>query len=344
MTSECIDSTASLQKSVSISNIIFLVLDLIIAVLTIAGNSIFMLTLIKNKKLHTPSNMLLGGLCFSDLLVGYLLQPMYLGFYFKVELQRTAPTDMSPIRDKIYTVGTITIALSFLFAVIISVDRYVAICHPYRYHALASCKTHIWIAVLSSMTWTIVPIIFHVIDEKVILAGITLLIIIIGIFLILFSYYKIYSVIKKQTNSIHTLGTIERKDGLHETTDGPHEKKEGPHERQKEAEKRKRERDRTSMIKIIFLGQFICFAPYFMLTIYFLATSSICLDTPTKLILDLWAIFLLLGNSFVNPIIYCFKYKMFRNSALRLLCGNRYDESQSRDSRHIEMIETNLPS
>ena len=300
--------------------------------------------------------MLLGGLCFSDLLVGYLLQPMYLSFYFRVELQKTTPNEMSPIRDKIYTVGTITIALSFLFAVIISVDRYAAICHPYRYHALASCKTHIWIAVLSTMTWTIVPIIFHVIDEKVILAGITLLIIIVGIFFILFSYYKIYRVIKKQNNSVHTLGTIERKDGLHEMkdcpqvkkdgpdeiTDGPHERKNGPQERQREAEKRKHERDRTSMIKIIFLGQFICFAPYFMLTIYFLATSSICLDTPTKLILDLWAIFLLLGNSFVNPSIYCFKYKMFRNSALRLLCGNRYDESQSRDSRHIEMIETNL--
>lgn len=325
MTSECTDSTASLQKSVSISNIIFLILDLIIAMLTIAGNSIFMLTLIKNKKLHTPSNMLLGALCFSDLLVGYLLQPMYLSYYFKVELQRTTPSQMSPIRDKIYTVGTVTIALSFLFAVLISVDRYVAICHPYRYHASASCKTHIWIAISSGMTWAIVPILFHVIDEKVILAGITLLIIIVGIFLILFSYYKIYRVIQKQNNSVHTLGTIERKDG-------PHERQ----EEQREDEKRKRERDRTSMIKIIFLGQFTCFAPYFALTIYFLATSSLCLDTPTKLILDLWAVFLLLGNSFVNPIIYCFKYKMFRNSVLRLLCGSRYYESESSNSRQIE--------
>ena len=347
MTSECINSTASLQKSVSISNIIFLILDLIVAILTIAGNSIFMITLIKNKKLHTPSNMLLGALCFSDLLVGYLLQPMYLGFYFKVELQVTTPKEMSPIRDKIYTVGTITVALSFLFAAIISVDRYVAICHPYRYHASASCKTHIWIAILSSMAWTIVPIICHVIDEQVILAGITLLIIIIGISSILFSYYKIYSVIKRQNNSVHTLGTIERKNGLPEGKDGPHERKEGLHDRQEgqlEEEKRKRERDRTSMIKVIFLGQFICFAPYFMLTIYFLATSSVCLDTPAKLILDLWAVFLLLGNSFVNPIIYCFKYKVFRNSALRLICGNRYNESQSRDSMGTEMKERSRQS
>ena len=106
-----------------------------------------------------------------------------------------------------------------------------------------------------------------------------------------------------------------------------------------EKTRRKRERDRTSMILFILLCQLVCFAPYFGLTIYFMATSTICFDTPTKLISDLWASFILLVNSCINPLIYCWKCENIKNSALRHLCGNRRDESQSLNTKQSAMGE-----
>ena len=529
------------QTAVSRNIIIFLALDFIMAVLTIAGNSIFMLTLIKTRELHTPSNMLLGALCLSDLLVGFIVHPMFITFYFKAQLQRTH----DEVTEKmIFTAQHICTGLSFLFGVIVSLDRYAAICHPYRYHALAKCKTHLWIAVLTGMTWTLIPVIDRFIDEPLFLAVSTSGGVLIGISLILFSYYRIYSVIRTQKRQVHTLGrietarvkvqtqdgaqifgrdkitpgTVQRGDktngsepmkatigtyqrqngtqtlGINKKTSGTAQKSDatnghepiettivtlhrhdeirgtieatvaavqiqnmtrkheaietrtcavqsadetnrcekteaifvteyrqdvslirgnnevtaetvqrrdesdtrgiikatagtvqvrnqththgstetavdtvhrqngtqisrmteatvGPAQRRiiaythgatetasgtfksQEKTRRKRERDRTRMILLILLCQLVCFAPYFGLTIYFMATSTICLDTPTKLISDLWASFILLVNSCINPLIYCWKCENIKNTALRHLCGNRRDEKQSSNTR-----------
>ena len=201
------DSTALFpQTAVSSNIIIFLALDFIIAIMTIAGNSIFMLTLIKTRELHTPSNMLLGALCLSDLLVGFIVHPMFITFYFKAELQHTH----DELQEKmIFTAQHICTGLSFLFGVIVSLDRYAAICHPYRYYALAKCKTHLWIAVLTGMTWALIPVIDRFINEPLFLAVSTSGGVLIGISLILFSYCRIYSVIRTQKRQVHTLGRIE---------------------------------------------------------------------------------------------------------------------------------------
>eukprot|EP00112_Aurelia_sp_Birch-Aquarium-sp1_P013371 Seg2837.1 transcript_id=Seg2837.1/GoldUCD/mRNA.D3Y31 product="D2 dopamine receptor A" protein_id=Seg2837.1/GoldUCD/D3Y31 len=444
------NSTVLFPKTVSSNVITFLAVDFLIATLTIAGNSIFILALIKARELHTPSNMLLGALCLSDLLVGFIVHPMFFTLYLKALLQREHD---QIIGKMIFTAQHICTGMSFLFGVIVSLDRYAAICHPYRYHAFANCKTHFWIAILTGMTWAFIPIIDRFINEPLFLAISTSSGLLIGFPLILFSYYKIYIVIRKQKRQVHTLGTIEastarvqRQDGIeilgaseqtsstvkrrdetdrlepaeakvlnvqrqdrtqipgtievtaetvqmrnetraheaiettagvaqrrgetlmratmataatvqrqdetntHRTTEtalGTVQRREATHTQgttedtvqNQEKTRRNREKDRTRMILIILLCQLVCFAPYFTLTLYFMATSTICFDTPTKLILDLWAAFILLVNSCINPLIYCLKCEKIRNSTLRHLCVQRRDESQSLYTRQSEMEE-----
>eukprot|EP00112_Aurelia_sp_Birch-Aquarium-sp1_P005612 Seg1640.7 transcript_id=Seg1640.7/GoldUCD/mRNA.D3Y31 product="Trace amine-associated receptor 1" protein_id=Seg1640.7/GoldUCD/D3Y31 len=524
------NSTVLFPKTVSSNVIIFLAVDFLIATLTIAGNSIFILALIKARELHTPSNMLLGALCLSDLLVGFIVHPMFFTLYLKALLQREHDQTIEKI---IFTAQHICTGMSFLFGVIVSLDRYAAICHPYRYHIFANCKTHFWIAILTGMTWAFIPIIDRFINEPLFLAVSTSSGILIGIPLILFSYYKIYIVIRKQKRQVHTLGTIEtstarvqrqdgtqilraseqtsstakrrdetdrlepldekvvtvqRQDGTQipgtievtaetvqmrnethaheviettagvvprrgetliratieataatvqrqdetntqrttetasgavqrreaththgtteaasgivqkpdetnthrttETASGTVQRREATHThgtteaasgivqkpdetnthrttetasdavqrrgeththgtteaasgtvQNQEKTRRKREKDRTRMILIILLCQLVCFAPYFTLTLYFMATSTICFDTPTKLILDLWAAFILLVNSCINPLIYCLKCEKIRNSTLRHLCVHRRDGSQSSNTMQSEMEE-----
>ena len=315
----CNSSSLILQKTASINVVAFLVLDFITAILTIAGNSIFMLTLIKNKVLHTPSNMLLAALCFSDLLVGYVLHPMYLSFFFKLEVQCIYDF---PHRQLAFTVANICIGMSFLFGVIVSLDRYVAICHPYRYHASASCKTHICIAILAGMTLVTVATLSHLISWQSFLARFTIAFLVTGIVLILFSYHKIYCVIKRHNNSVHTLGTI----GGAVCT-----------EQRREGERRRHEQNRARMIMIILVCQFVSFFPYVGLMAYLMAMSRFFLETSFEFILDIWVNFFLLANSLINPIIYCLKCKTIKDSALKLLFGNRNSESQCTNSRHNEM-------
>ena len=315
MATECIISTALFQKTVSINIILVLALDFVIATMTIVSNSIFILTLIKKRELHTPSNMLLGALCFSDLLVGYLVHPMFFSFLFKLELQRQYDALLSKI---LRTSSNICIGLSFLFAAIVSLDRYAAICHPYRYHVLATCKTHLWIAIVSGMTWTIIPVIHQIIGEPLFLTAFKFVFATTGVMLIMFSYYRIYSVIKKQRRSVQTLGTIETASGTNQ--------------RQGE-ERSKHERARTKMILVILVCQFVCFAPFFALMVYFLAMSSTCLDSPTTFIFNIWVTLVVLANSAINPIIYCVKCSEIKSSVFRFLSRNRHDESHSTDSR-----------
>lgn len=315
MATECNSSAVLFQKTVSINIILFLILDFLIASLTIVGNSIFMLTLIKNRELHTPSNMLLGALCFSDLLVGYIVHPMLFSFYFKVELQREYDVLIGKI---VYTSSDICIGLSFLFAVIVSLDRYAAICYPYRYHVLASCKTHLWLAVVSGMALMIIPVIHQFIGEPLFLTAFKCALVTIGVLLILFSYCRIYSVIKKQRRSVQTLGTIEPTTGANQSQEG---------------EGRKYQRARAIMILAILVCQFLCFAPFFALMIYFIVMSSTCWDSPTTFMFNIWVVFIVLANSAINPIIYCVKCKKIKASIFRFLCGIRHDESLSTDSR-----------
>ena len=320
MAAYCNSSNVILQKTVSINVITFLALDFITAILTIAGNGIFMLTLIKYSVLHTPSNMLLAALCFSDLLVGFVLHPMHLSFFFKLEVQ--CIYDFSH-RQITFTVANIFIGMSFLFGVIVSLDRYVAICHPYQYHTSASCKTHICIAILAAMTLvTVGATLNHFISWQSFFARFSIAFLVTGIVLILFSYHKIFCVIRRQNNSVHTLGTI---GGAVRT------------EQRREGGRRRHERNRARMIMIILVCQFVSFSPYVGLMSYLMVMSRFFLETSFKFILDIWVNFFLLANSLINPIIYCLKSKTIRDSTFQLLFGNRNNESHSTNSRNNEM-------
>ncbi|KAG7271497.1 hypothetical protein CRUP_005118 [Coryphaenoides rupestris] len=104
-----------------------------VALLTVALNLLVIIAISHFRQLHTPTNLLLLSLSASDLLVGLLVMP--------VETVR--------ITDSCWRLGPYVCSLATLVAfvltsasvgnvVLISVDRYVAICYPLRYHALVT--------------------------------------------------------------------------------------------------------------------------------------------------------------------------------------------------------------
>lgn len=99
-----------------------------ITVLTVALNLLVIISISHFRQLHTPTNLLLLSLAISDLLVGLLVMP--------VETVRFIET--------CWLLGDLMCALSYIIGftltsasvgnmVLISIDRYVAICYPLHY-------------------------------------------------------------------------------------------------------------------------------------------------------------------------------------------------------------------
>uniref|UniRef100_A0A3Q0T024 G-protein coupled receptors family 1 profile domain-containing protein n=1 Tax=Amphilophus citrinellus TaxID=61819 RepID=A0A3Q0T024_AMPCI len=98
-----------------------------ISLITAALNLLVIISVSHFRQLHTPSNILLLSLALSDFLVGLLLMPLEI-------IRNTTCWVLGDLMCSvhIYLTGNITYA-SIGNIVLISVDRYVAICDPLYY-------------------------------------------------------------------------------------------------------------------------------------------------------------------------------------------------------------------
>ncbi|XP_075872235.1 trace amine-associated receptor 13c-like [Nelusetta ayraudi] len=108
--------------------IFFYILLSSISVLTVVLNLLVIISISHFKQLHTPTNLLLLSLAVSDLLVGLLVMP----------------TETLRFVESCWILGDLMCALSYIVSftltsasvgnmVLISIDRYVAICYPLQY-------------------------------------------------------------------------------------------------------------------------------------------------------------------------------------------------------------------
>uniref|UniRef100_A0A3Q1EWB5 Trace amine-associated receptor 13c-like n=1 Tax=Acanthochromis polyacanthus TaxID=80966 RepID=A0A3Q1EWB5_9TELE len=122
-----IQSTKCLRRSRSEAVLLYTLLSSI-SVITVALNLLVIISISHFKQLHTPTNVLLLSLAVSDLLVGLLVMP--------VETVRFIET--------CWLLGDLMCALSYMTGftltsasvgnmVLISMDRFVAICYPLQY-------------------------------------------------------------------------------------------------------------------------------------------------------------------------------------------------------------------
>ncbi len=99
------------------------------SIFAVFSNAIVMYTIIKKPMLQTPANLLILSMCFSDFLVGLIVQPLQLVLLW-LRMSNIHPCTLKRCLEFF---GYLSCAVSLLNIVLVTMDRYFAICMPYRY-------------------------------------------------------------------------------------------------------------------------------------------------------------------------------------------------------------------
>ncbi|XP_053555901.1 olfactory receptor 6C4-like [Bombina bombina] len=125
----------------------FLVLFFIIYYTSLLGNLAIIFTIWLNKCLHTPMYYFLFSLAFLDIWIISTTVPKLL----TILVSNNRTISLPGCITQLYFYASFGAMELYLLAVM-SVDRYVAICQPLRYHSIISRRTCLWLIILSWVT------------------------------------------------------------------------------------------------------------------------------------------------------------------------------------------------
>ena len=288
--------------------IIFLILDGIVTILTLAGNGIFIFILAKKKSLQAPSNILLGALSISDFLVALIPQPLAICAC----ILRLFDANYIAVQNMKLIGSYFCITLSLLYLASVSVDRYAAICHPFWYMRQATCKRYIWGSIFLFTFSIVFQYIKLVVIRDFAIDGLPILAIIATV--IVFCNVRIAFVIKKQSRQIFQTDT-----------------RFGGDERQ-QIRTANLDRNKAYVIAMLVICFFVCYLPIY---VYQILLSIDYLNVKERwrsqqFSINLWSEFAVYLNSFINPVIYYGRISLFRRVAREMLC-----ESQTERQNHF---------
>ena len=268
-------------------------------ILTMIGNPAFFITLLKTSSLHTPSNVLLGALCVTDLLAGAICQPI--NMVLRIQKQERC---CSPLLRTYWFMVHMSPLNSFVFSLLITLDRYIAICHPYRYIQHASCRRYVYVTFgLFGISMIYATVELRVYDySPVTFWALELVLELLFIVAVFITYLRIYGVVRSQRRRIT---------GSSNVFVG------------RQSRISIRERSKTYTVGIILAIFIACYAPYIVYSImsilYLLGDIE---DYKYIFQLEISAYYLVLLNSCLNPVIYCAMSREIRRAAVKIFMPN----------------------
>ena len=260
------------------------VLNAPLMLIAIIGNSLVLAAILRTPSLRSPSTVFLCSLAVSDLLVGLVVQPVYIALKMKFGRPLLQPFQISS--------GTLC-AVSLFTMATISVDRFVALrCHM-RYQDLMTAKRATYI---SPAIWFFCVLLscIHFLSETMFFLAITVSIVK-CLSISCFAYVRIYQIVRHhqlqiqaQQQAVESLNTEHNLNMM---------------------------RSKKSAINtfIYFICMVLCYTPMSICSMIFASFG--------KEWEALWGLAntLLFLNSSVNPFLYCWRLSELRAAAVKTL-------------------------
>ena len=264
------------------------------------GNLLVLVSIWRTSSLHLPSFVLLFNLALSDLCVGLIVQPAFV----TATLARMSGAHDVLCVTLISTTASSSIlcGVSLLTMTAISVDRYLAVCLHLRYQEVVTVARVIRLVVLvwlssavSAIAWLWPLNVFYII------AAVTIAV---SNVLVLFTYVKIYRVVRRHEAQIHAQVQFQ--------------------EQQMDEHSRNVASCKKSAITMFVVHCFfiLCYLPYVCTVIALIITEHVA-SKQSALEMSLIIMFM---NSCINPVVYCWRVseirKAMRETVRKCFCRN----------------------
>ena len=263
-------------------------------------NALFITAFAKKRPLHTPSNSVLVCLSCSDLLIGIL--SFILGAIDILRIIYKSIDTWAVYNVLFYRFLAFT-GVSSLFMTLLNVDRFAAICYPYQYVQYATAKFYVVIYISACLIFTLLmcaSFLFNPAYRQAYAVSAFFFVISTCALTLTLCNWKICIVIRRHRREI---GSVAR-NSSESFRNGP-----------------QLETKRHRIVVLLVVVFVFCNLPHIISRVIL-----VVLNMQYKMELEIFAIvsdILLLLNSLINPIVYCYRIQAFRSATKEVLCFQR---------------------
>ena len=295
------------------ANVFTCVLNSIFSLITCLGNSVILHAIRKTAELHTPSFALLYCLATSDLLVGLVCQPFLVAYKIAELLDNSRAYCTLRMFQSIS--GWISSGVSLLTITAVSVDRLLALTLHLRYNMIVTIPRVFQTAfLLWIFSITVVMLRFKIRAGWIIFPAIILLLTLI---LTTVSTSKIFQIVRRHQRQINDQTVASR---LNLQTNTVNVLK-----------------CRKSAVTVLYVYALFCIF-YLPFCVTMLVEAFTGYTKAVKIAYDYvtTAVFI---NSFLNPLVYCWRMREIRRAVMNLILGREVRRQAGNEntsfSRHI---------
>ena len=172
--------------------IVLLVLNTFLSITAFLGNTLILVALRKESSLHPPSKLLLRSLAMTDLLVGIIVEPLYVVYLMSVKSQRWYIC--YNVYVALFIASHILCAVSLFVLTAISVDRLLALWFGLRYRQVVTLR-RVYITVIVMWVLPIVATTSYIWNPQLLLLFLYIHLCF-CVSIIIFSYMKIFFMLR----------------------------------------------------------------------------------------------------------------------------------------------------
>ena len=277
--------------------IVLLVLNTFLSITGFLGNTLILAALHKESSLHPPSKLLLRSLAITDLLVGIIVEPLYVAYLMSVKSKRWYIC--YNVYVALFIASYILCAVSLLVLTAISVDRLLALWLGLRYRQVVTLR-RVYITVIVMWVLPIVATTSYIWNPQL-LSLLLYIHLSLCLSIIIFSYMKIFFTLRHYQIQV----TVAQ-------------------EQPRQAIPLNIARYRKAVYSALWVQftLFICYLP-FGITQALTDLKSVRFSSSVYLAKTFSFTFVFL-NSALNPLLYCWKIKEVRQAvrdAIRQICS-----------------------